>query len=288
MAYASKTVASSLVFLILAGMASLGACAQSPATTSPTDAATPPSTSDEEAQPSDPEEGATEPEEGATEPEEGEPNSDSGQTGGSLTGRSVFFAHMSVGENIVHGIEAIDPSIDIMWCDDAGTPGLTECTLGYNGDPLQKLTEFEAMMDADGNRSQIAFMKFCYSDFQPEISPDAVFDTYVATFNELEKRYPNVTFIHVTAPLSAAEVSWTNDLQDTFNTKLRAQYGSLVFDLADLESAGTSGTPTLSLDGVSPAMAEEFSEDGGHLNAAGSYAIAEKLLDFLRQVPLKS
>jgi len=203
-----------------------------------------------------------------------------------LKNRSVFFAHNSVGQNIIDGLKALESSL-IVGGVQAGAKGIAENYMGFNGDPAGKLGAFEKLLDEGGHRAQIAFFKFCYADFQAHTDVDGLFGEYTAKLGILGEKYPDITFIHVTVPLYHYNASWNNRVQHAFNEKLRAMYGALVFDLAAIESVDSLGNIALSRDGVTPALAEEWTDDGSHLNAAGGKRLASALIAFLAQVPLK-
>ena len=204
-----------------------------------------------------------------------------------LKDRTVFFAHNSVGQNIIDGIKALDSSIPIFSGSQAGNKGITENYMGFNGDPLGKLEAFENLINGGANNAQIAMFKLCYADFQAYTDVDSLFSDYVAVFDRLGGKYPDVTFVHVTAPLYHYNASWNNRVQHSFNEKLRAQYGGLVFDLAAIESVDSAGNMAISRDGVSPALAEEWTSDGSHLNASGGRRLASAIISFLAQAPLR-
>ena len=208
--------------------------------------------------------------------------------GGGLNNRSVYFAHNSVGQNIIDGINALGTGIPVLSDQQIGDMGIAETYMGFNGDPAGKMDAFKGLMDNGGNNAQIAFFKLCYADFNEGTNSDALFDKYVSVMTELEGRYPEVTFVHVTAPLYDHNASWHNNRQHAFNEKMRAKYGDYVFDLADIESVGATGNRALAHDGVSPAMADDWSSDGGHLNEAGGKHIAAELISFLCGIALRA
>ena len=201
-----------------------------------------------------------------------------------LKNRSVFFAHNSVGQNILDGIKAIDNSIPISNRSAANENGITQNYMGYNGDPNGKLDAFASLVRSGGGDAQIVVFKLCYADFQAHTDVDKLFDDYVAIFDTLQKEYPQTLFVHITAPLYHYNASWNNSVQHSFNEKLRGKYGAFVFDLATIESIDSSGNPVLSRDGTSPALAEEWSSDGSHLNTAGSKRLASAMIAFLAQL----
>ncbi|MCL2045562.1 MAG: hypothetical protein FWG88_04175 [Oscillospiraceae bacterium] len=201
-----------------------------------------------------------------------------------LKNKSVYFAHNSVGQNILDGIKAIDSSISISNNSAANSNGITENYMGFNGDPNGKLDAFTALVRDGGGDAQIVVFKLCYADFQAHTDVDKLFDDYVAVYDALQKEYPDTIFVHITAPLYHYNASYNNRVQHAFNEKLRNKYGALVFDLAAIEAIDSSGNPVLSRDGVSPALAEEWTSDGSHLNTAGSRRLASALIAFLAQL----
>ena len=202
------------------------------------------------------------------------------------TGRSVFFAHNSVGQNIIDGIRALE-LVPILNDQQIGEAGVAEVYMGFNGDPAGKIDAFAELMDNGGNKAQIAFFKLCYSDFEEGTDAAALFDKYSSVLAKLEEKYPGVAFVHVTAPLYDYNASWHNAGRHAFNEKMRAQYGDRVFDLAEIESVDASGNKALSRDGVTPALSDDWSSDGGHLNDEGGKHMASELISFLANVPLK-
>ena len=209
-----------------------------------------------------------------------------GDSAEGLGNRSVFFAHNSVGQNIIDGIGALGAGIPILNEQQIGENGIAEVYLGYNGDPAGKMAAFKDSMANGGSNARIAFFKFCYTDFDEGTDSDDLFDRYAGLMAELEGMYPDVTFVHVTAPLYDYNASYHNNRQHTFNEKMRAKYGAYVFDLAAIESVDASGNQTLSRDGVTPALADDWSSDGSHLNDAGGKRVAAELISFLGSVAL--
>jgi len=186
---------------------------------------------------------------------------------------------------MLDGLRATAANLTIETGQQAGGAAITEWTMGFNGEPAAKLAEFERLMAGGGANAQLAIFKFCYADFQADTNVDQLFSQYVATFDRLEQAYPAVTFVHMTAPLYAFDASWNNSVQHAFNERLRAEYGAGVFDLAALEATDAAGQAVFSRDGVTPALAEDWSADGGHLNEAGSRYVAAALAEFLGLVP---
>ncbi len=139
----------------------------------------------------------------------------------------------------------------------------------------------------------VAFMKLCYVDVGPATDVQQIFEAYRAAMARLEKDFPATIFVHMTIPLVSREgglkalakqllgrpLQGTGDnlARESLNALLRAQYGAsgLLFDLAQLESTRPDGTR------LANAMAGEYTDDGGHLNATGRKHVAKRLLAFL-------
>ncbi len=230
-----------------------------------------------------------------------------------LAARVVLFGHQSVGANLLEGIRELgarDPRVALRVTPlrEAGamTGGvLLETLIGDNGQPARKTDDFLAALGTPaGQQATLALHKYCYLDFGPETDPAAVFANYREKMAALRAGRPGLVLVHVTAPLTARETgpkallkrllgkTTQDDLnarRAAYNALLRAEYAGKepVFDLAAYESTGPDGTRAGVLrDGKAvPALAPGWTDDGGHLNAAGRQRIAEQFLAFLAQLP---
>jgi hypothetical protein len=143
-------------------------------------------------------------------------------------------------------------------------------------------------------------MKFCYVDFNPYTDVDALFAYYRETMEALKREHPEVTFAHVTVPLVVRPMDLKERFnrligrdvwEDTANTKrfeynqrLLKEYGSEpIFDLAKAESTRPDGSrETFEYKGRSYfALTPDYTDDDGHLNAAGQGAVAPEMIRFL-------
>lgn len=223
--------------------------------------------------------------------------------------RRVFFGHQSVGANILDGVSDVTSGkLRIREGRTAAlleSPGLLHARLGENEAPLTKLADFEAALDGLAGHVDIAFFKFCYIDFDAATDADALFRAYVKTLERLKKKYPEITFVHFTVPLTVVargpkawlrqaltqEAPWgakENEIRHRFNSLLRARFeGQPVFDLAALESTRPDGTAACYefRGNTLPALVPEYSDDGQHLNSVGRRRVAEALLTFLARLP---
>ncbi|MCL2013133.1 MAG: hypothetical protein FWG75_10160 [Cystobacterineae bacterium] len=203
--------------------------------------------------------------------------------------RTIFFAHKSVGENIVTGIEN-NSSMDVqrVWANQLNSIGSTTAFYHHdmvppNSEPMGKITAFENALDAmdkSGNTVDIALMKFCYADFYSNAKVNEVFTTYKNTLAKLQQRFPKVLFLHVTVPLERSN----SGPREEFNALLRETYGEKLFDLATLESIRPDKSIAQQNDII--VLASEWTSDGGHLNAAGQKHIAGSLISFLANAKL--
>ena len=227
-----------------------------------------------------------------------------------LAGKRIYFGHMSVGFNIMEGVDTLIKQrpvsalniVESNAPDAFAAPVFAHSRNGRNQDPFSKIRAFARTMDSGvGARADIALFKFCYVDFTADSDTSKLFVEYKNEFARLQQSYPNVTFVHVTVPLvelqsgpkallkrvlgkqvgGAAE----NMTRHRFNELLRNEYRSRapIFDLAELESTRADGSRmTFSAEGATyPAMAAEYSSDGSHLNGSGSRWIAAHLLALL-------
>jgi len=225
-----------------------------------------------------------------------------------LSRSRIFFAHMSVGYNILDGVKAIgqdfSAGLPLVETDDPSQmakPGLYHARLGFNGDPFAKIRSFESQVAkiAPAN-PDIVLMKLCYVYILAERNTPDLFEAYRQSMDRLEKRYPDIRFIHCTVPLTSepttvkrkiksavksllGKTTWVHDntARMEFNTRLRQQYPSdRIFDIAMAEAVTPDGRLTFAQSGQTrvPALCRGFTNDGGHLNETGSRRVAEQFM----------
>ncbi|MGB7964573.1 MAG: SGNH/GDSL hydrolase family protein [Propionicimonas sp.] len=200
----------------------------------------------------------------------------------------TWFGHQSVGLNILDGIAEVysenavaTPPI-VSW-QERGTGALIgHDFIGSNFEPIFKIEDFAAKVRGGvGAEVDVAVMKLCYVDIDANTDADALFDRYRETLADLEREHPDVTFVHVTAPLTTGH-SPDNVNRERYNAQMRQAYadGGHLFDLAAIESTDPDGNRVKDrVDGdVSFAMYAGYSDDGGHLNATGSSLAAKGLV----------
>lgn len=173
-------------------------------------------------------------------------------------------------------------------------PAIQDALIGANEDPLRKIEDFAARVRSGvGEQVDVAMMKLCYIDVTARTDVDALFATYRTTLSALERDHPQVTFVHVTVPLTAERSGLSklrarltgndrygsdeNVARERLNALIRAAYASQhLFDLAGVESTRPDGSRVTGRhDGADYfALYDGYASDLGHLNAAGAEVAA--------------
>lgn len=222
---------------------------------------------------------------------------------------TVFFAHQSVGVNVLDGVTTVYqghglPALPVAETTGGGAPGagLLHIRIGKNGDPLGKIAAFDSMIrNGLGDDIDVAILKLCYADVRRGDDVDAIFTAYRDTLAALQRDYPDVTFVAATVPLNVKRSPvdtvkvWLgranrldpehNTLREQLNTMLRNEYADtgLLFDVAALESTSPDGSRiTGRHDGkLYYALDKAYASDSGHLNTVGAARVAEGFLAVL-------
>lgn len=230
-----------------------------------------------------------------------------------LSQKRIYFGHQSVGNDLLAGIRDLSREanvpIEIVDAAAAGqlaAPRIVHAQLGENTRPLTKLAAFEGAMEQGwAGRSTIAFFKFCYVDIEARTDVRELFSRYVEAHQRLAGRYPDVTWVHVTVPLTvtqggfkgyvkrllgrAAAGERENVKRHEFNEFLRARFGGKepIFDLALVESTWEDGRPNgFEWNGQTyPSLVAAYTEDGGHLDERGRRHAARALIRTLASLP---
>lgn len=223
----------------------------------------------------------------------------------------IFFGHQSVGQNIIDAIPSIYAAarVDAPTIVESATPlpmpggYIQHAHIGTNGDPIGKIAEFDRIMRSGvADNVDVAAMKLCYIDLEGKVDVEAVFTSYRDTLTALERDYPNVTFIYLTAPLTT-ERDWVkrlkarlgvsdyyppsdNVIREEFNEKIRSEYAPTgrLFDIAAVQST-VDGTRALRNydDADYYSMEESLSSDLGHLNTDGAAIVGSAFLASIAQ-----
>ncbi len=214
----------------------------------------------------------------------------------------VFFAHKSVGYNILdalpgvyeqHGLAA--PAITESRAV-PGAAGFSHTAIGENGDPRGKIAQFDALMRSGlAEQIDVAVLKLCYVDFrESRVDVEEVFAAYRDTMTALARDYPDTAFVAATSPLTTERGPLGkvraalgrgdslgpehNVVRERFNTLVRGHFtepGAL-FDIAGVQSTTPGGDRVAyTRDGERYyAMDAEYASDPGHLNADGAAVAA--------------
>ncbi|MEW1961016.1 hypothetical protein AB0269_00980 [Microbacterium sp. NPDC077644] len=205
----------------------------------------------------------------------------------------IFFAHRSVGGNIVEDgfpavyrrLELEPPRVDV------GLPategGFGDHWLDQTEDPQSKLRDFDRWMRIEGvgANADIAVMKLGYVDVVADTDVQHLFDSYRSMMDRLESDYPQVAFLHVTVSVTGWQPE-NNAAIERFNTLMRDHYGSTgrLYDLASVVSTcADGGSETRETEEGDPyhSICDEYTSDGGHLNELGATIAADGLLRLL-------
>ena len=223
----------------------------------------------------------------------------------------VLFSHHSIGADILSGMRRIDaehpgatPLRLVSLNEAAGIAGpvLIDISGGRNGAPQSKIDYFVDTLNGGSRlKPDLAFMKFCYVDFNPRTDVGALFAAYRSAIDALKRAHPEVRFAHVTVPLVVrpSGVKWilyrligrevwedaANAKRAEFNRRLKESFPSdPIFDLALLEATAPDGTETsFELDGgrylsLYPGYAKK---DGEHLNETGQNVAGAGAIRFI-------
>ncbi len=208
--------------------------------------------------------------------------------------RSYFFAHASVGDNIVNGFNlwhadnATSFPLIVVNEDDVPSNTITRSTQGmlYNysrGNPgyTQKIDLFESCItNGWGIRVRVVMNKFCYIDH------DGDWTAYRDSMVSLEQSYPDTLFIYATMPItiwSTADNIAINNFNNNLRQWISTQHGKYLYDIADIEAYNPDGVQqTFSSGGATyQKLWTGYSSDGGHPDtkdaekrlASGLYAL---------------
>lgn len=219
-----------------------------------------------------------------------------------LAAARVFFAHQSVGQNVVDGLSVLASRAGVTLRIEEGRgaapfarPGFIHARAGRDGDPLGKLAAFAALLDeGPGNAAGIALLELSYADFNADTHVPALFAAFQLRHAELQARYPALKLVVVTAGLttvgrglqamvrnrmaSGAFGERENVKRHEFNQLLRHTYPGALLDLAAVQA----GRCTFDRDGKQwPCLREELTDDGAHLNKLGRKEVARALVTAL-------
>lgn len=221
-----------------------------------------------------------------------------------LADKKIWFGHQSVGNYIMHGPNNDDAAGMAKLFSDNPSYGMTvlhdpadiddipdgtfgDTHIGSNGNFGSKLTAFNTAVRTTFNgQLDIAILKPCWVDFdnyatiKTTSDADTFWTTYKSTMDSLISDFPSCIFVPCTVPVTPNNSDGYNSLKEYFSDKIRSEYASTMFDVADWESRNESGTLEL-YGGYRELNAAWDLGDGGHPNTAGSNMLALKLYTHL-------
>ncbi len=213
-----------------------------------------------------------------------------------IAGQRWYFAHASVGSNMLDGMKALhdaDPTAYPLTVETAEMPAPGRILTGViyedkrgNPGPARKLRLFEEALGQNGwDVAGIAMNKFCYIDaptYDPALgdegnlkSAEAQAVAYLVSMEILAAEHPATRLVYTTMPLTVRGEQ-ENRMRAAFNQRVReecAANGFFLFDIADIQSHDDKGE--VSLIASVECMQGRYSGDGGHLNARGQKRVAK-------------
>ncbi|MEW6511414.1 MAG: hypothetical protein AB1428_10685 [Bacteroidota bacterium] len=225
--------------------------------------------------------------------------------------KRIFFGHQSVGVDIMQGVRdlaaAAGARMRVVPLDSLTGPEepyFADALVGKNSEPDTKCDAFRSVVERLAADSlDIALLKFCYVDIKQHTDVQRMFRYYTETMEDLKRRFPGVTFVHVTVPLTERTAWWRrtakallgrDDEWDAasikrteFNAMLRQRYAhEPLFDLAAIEAMSPDGTVSKFESGGKEAytLVPAYTRDGGHLNEFGRKHVARELLRLLAEI----
>lgn len=225
-----------------------------------------------------------------------------------VAGKKVLFAHMSVGNNILQGIDELKArdsrfnKINVIEYSEGiavETPGIYHFLIGDNSFPEKKIQScFDILSQRElGTLFDALILKFCYVDIMGDAEPEALFSGYSRFVDSVKRGFPDLEIVHVTVPLTVRYQGikgWLkfhlsrepgNEKRSIFNRKMIETFGKddLVYDLARLEALDSRGKELFYMSRGQKVnyLAGEYTDDGGHLNAAGRKKAAMELVKIL-------
>lgn len=225
-----------------------------------------------------------------------------------LSSRTIFFAHQSVGRNILSGIDSLvtenGVSLNVTRFDGdliISKSGLYHTQIGTNRNPKSKIDEFYSILKKAKIKPDVAFLKLCFVDVTEKTDVNALFSYYKQVFQRISEEFPGISIVHFTVPLKISGSSWKTKIKsflgqdcwefadnikrNQFNHLLLAEYQGKepVFDIAAVESTFGDGSRETFAQGGHDYLAlfNGYSSDGGHLNSEGQRWVAEHLVIYL-------
>jgi len=220
----------------------------------------------------------------------------------------VYFGHQSVGEDITAGLAAISDELNLglrivmtRVPSAVAQPAFVHFHAGRNQDPASKNADLLKILAARPRPDHaLVLLKYCYVDVDRTTNVAAMFASYMAMIDTIRARYPDVTIIHATVPLTTVETPTKAQVKRLLGRHTaredaiaRQRYNALIrvafagreplFDIARVEATRADGGRETYRAGDQQieVLADENTRDGGHLNVHGQKIVARELLNLL-------
>ena len=222
----------------------------------------------------------------------------------------MFFGYQSVGMNVLDAVPAVYADHGV------SAPPIEQgrAEPGPDGGFIAHQSIDEGVIDAGktaledfdrttrggmGRQVDVALMNFCWGDIWSDTDVDALFARYRDTMDALQRDFPNVTFIHVTDPLTTVSGGEADNVaRERLNALIRGEYaGRHLFDLAAIESTKPDGTRVSGryddqgyfalYDGYGSNEWGTLNDGWGTLNAVGAKIAATAFLEAIAQASRK-
>lgn len=231
-----------------------------------------------------------------------------------LSTQRILFGHQSVGRNILSGIDILKKKQDsdnLRIVEPEQIDGIeggyfAHFNIGENTQPLSKFSDFEGKVASYAENIDFALFKLCYIDLDRNSDVDHIFEQYELLMTRLIKKYPEIIFLHTTAPLRHCSANFgvfirellgrpNNSKQDNikrndFNKKIRQTYSTeKIIDLAEIESTSINGRhASFKYQGiVYDNLLADYTSDGGHLNENGQTHVASSFITSIAKIVVK-
>jgi len=225
---------------------------------------------------------------------------------------TIFFGHQSVGSNILDGVDDLlersglsgsFPITALEQDQNQSESFIIHSPIGKNQDPISKCDDFyQKMHEGLGERVDMALFKFCYIDIHEHTDIEAIFKYYQSVMTKLKKEFPSVKFIHATVPLRTSPDNLGVKLREFMGRENRSKLANIkrnefnalltehfnqdsIFDIARWQSSHYDGRiDFFRIKGRKYyRLIEEYTDDGGHLNARGREWVAAHFIRVLAE-----
>jgi hypothetical protein len=225
--------------------------------------------------------------------------------------RTVYFAHQSVGADIVAGVESLkrDHSLPlrIVRATDPSTisdPAFVHFFVGQKRDYASKNAALLRLLEAPTRAHQpVVVFKYCHGDIKSPDDGNAMFEAYHDTVDTIQFEHPDVTVVHSTIPLALVAENAVKSgarlflglhserelavARHRYNELLRTEFGGTepIFDIAKLQATRQDGTIERFAFGGAfiETLAADNTSDGCSLSACAQTVAAAELLEVLSE-----